>query len=577
MTQAAEVPNRLSETVRDDLDTAVAELRDGGQAWSSVSRIARAELLSDVHRLAVAQAQEWVDAAVAIKKLDADSPLVGEEWITGPYPVATSAATLAHSLTALADGFSPIHDRAIDVAPGGRTSVGVFPSTIWERLLLNGFSASVWLEPGVSAEQATAQAGLAQLRPEETDGIGLVLGAGNITSIAPLDVLYEVVARNRPTILKLHPITGPLREVYARVLAPLISANVVRIVEGATDVGEYLIQHPDISHVHITGSAASHDAIVFGPESNSPDRQIRLDKPVTSELGGVSPVIVIPERWSAADVRYQAQHVATQRLHNAGYNCVATQVVIVPRSWKRKGEFVAALREALSTAPTRPPYYPGGLDRLKSAADAYPGSAPLGRTGERLLVTDLGDASPEACGPIATTEFFAPVVGIVELDCNGSEYLTRASQFANEQLTGTLGANVLAHPKVMKRMGREFEEFLASLRYGTIAVNTWTGVGFLTATATFGAFPGHTYDDVQSGIGTVHNALLIDRAERTVVRGPFRPIHRSLTTGQWSISPKPPWFVSNRTAATTGRLLVKFVGKPSVFKLPRIFASALRG
>lgn len=576
MTQASEASATLSDAVRNELSSVIGELKAGQRTWSSVPLAARAELLSEVHQLAVAHGSDWVEAAVTVKQLDATSPLVGEEWISGPYPVATSAATLAHSLTSLADGFSPLHDRDFNDAPGGRTSVAVFPSNIWERLLLNGFSASVWLEPGVSVGQATAEAGLAQLKPDQTAGVGLVLGAGNITSIAPLDVLYEVVANNRAAILKLHPIAGPLKEVYGNVLRPLIDADVVRIVEGGTDVGEFLTQHPDISHVHITGSAASHDAIVYGPAEHNPDRQMRLNKPITSELGGVSPVIIIPERWSTSDVKYQAEHVATQRLHNAGYNCVATQVVVIPRIWKRKAQFIAALREALSTAPSRPAYYPGGPDRLESASEAYADAARLGRSGERLLVTGLSDPAMGVCGAIATTEYFAPVLGVVELDGEGSDYLARAAQFANEHLGGTLGANVLVHPKVMKR-GRQFEEFLASLHYGTIAVNTWTGVGFLTATATFGAFPGHTYDDVQSGIGTVHNALLIDRVERTVVRGPFRPMHRSLLTGQWTISPKPPWFVSNRTAATTGRLLVRFVGKPSIFKLPRIFASALRG
>ena len=43
------------------------------------------------------------------------------------------------------------------------------------------------------------------------------------------------------------------------------------------------------------------------------------------------------------------------------------------------------------------------------------------------------------------------------------------------------------------------------------------------------------------------------------------------------MSPKPPWFVNNRTSATTGRLLVDFAGAPGWGKLPAIFASALRG
>jgi aldehyde dehydrogenase (NAD(P)+) len=82
---------------------------------------------------------------------------------------------------------------------------------------------------------------------------------------------------------------------------------------------------------------------------------------------------------------------------------------------------------------------------------------------------------------------------------------------------------------------------------------------------------------VQSGIGVVHNALLLADPERTVVRGPFRPLSRSLVNGELAISPKPAWFVTNRTAAGTGRAMTAFAAKPSPLKLPAIFASALRG
>jgi len=82
---------------------------------------------------------------------------------------------------------------------------------------------------------------------------------------------------------------------------------------------------------------------------------------------------------------------------------------------------------------------------------------------------------------------------------------------------------------------------------------------------------------VQSGIGVVHNAVLLDSPERTVVRGPFRPAPRSVLHGEMSLSPKPPWFVTNRAAATTGRLLTDFATRPRWSALPRIFTSALRG
>jgi hypothetical protein len=75
----------------------------------------------------------------------------------------------------------------------------------------------------------------------------------------------------------------------------------------------------------------------------------------------------------------------------------------------------------------------------------------------------------------------------------------------------------------------------------------------------------------------VHNALLLNNTERTVVTGPFRPAPRSVLHGETSISPKPPWFVTNRTAARTGRLLTEFIARPRWRALPAILASALRG
>ncbi|WP_225630150.1 hypothetical protein [Streptomyces solaniscabiei] len=191
-----------------------------------------------------------------------------------------------------------------------------------------------------------------------------------------------------------------------------------------------------------------------------------------------------------------------------------------------------------------------------------------------MLITGLDPAAP---GPALTTEYFAPVLAVLELAGDTRQFLAEAVRTANEKFAGTLGVNLIAHPGTMAVLGPALHEAIAELRYGTVALNAWTGVGCLTATASWGAFPGHTVDDVQSGIGVVHNALLLDGPERTVVRGPFHPAPRALLYGRATLSPKPPWFVTNRAAATTGRLLADFAAAPRWSALPRIFASALRG
>jgi aldehyde dehydrogenase (NAD(P)+) len=555
------------------LDGVLAELAAGEEAWAATGLASRRELLEQVHRATGAAARDWVRAAIAYKRLPVGSQLAGEEWLTGPYGVLTGVAALTRSVAALEAGRSPVDGYPMGTAPGGRVTVQVMPHETYDRLLLSGFRAEVWMEPGVTPAEVRAEAGLALRHPADTGGIGVVLGAGNITCIPVLDVLYELYANNRVVLLKLNPITDGMLEPFSQALKPLIDLGALRIVTGGGDVGGYLVHHELVSHVHMTGSALTHDAILFGTGPEAAERKKSgtplLDKPVTSELGGVSPVIVLPGRWSAADLRFQAEHVATQRLHNGGYNCIATQVVIVSSDWPQKDAFLAQLRAVLAEAPARPAYYPGSDDRVAHARAAYPDSEAIGG---RVLVPDAS-TSQDAL----TTEYFAPVLGVVELEGDARTFLDKAVSTANERFSGTLGVNLIAEPRTIAALGPALDDAIASLRYGTVAVNAWTGVGFLTAAATWGAYPGHTPGDVGSGIGVVHNALLLARTERSVVHGPFRPAPRSVIHGELAMSPRPPWFVTSKTAATTGRLLTEFAARPRWSALPGIVVSAMRG
>ncbi|MEO6789654.1 MAG: aldehyde dehydrogenase family protein [Ornithinibacter sp.] len=567
----------LSADERARLDAVVAGLAEGESRWAAMDLSARVQVLAAVHGTVAESADLWVECAVRAKGLDPRSPLVGEEWTSGPYCTLTALLALQHSLSAVASGHSPVEGRKLGSAPGGRVTVPVLPANHFEYLLLHGFTADVWMAPGVTPEQVRSRAGLGAHTPAETGGVGLVLGAGNITSIAPLDVLYELVAHNRVALLKLNPTLDALLPAYQAAFAPLIELGVLAIVTGGGEIGAYLAQHEGISHVHITGSAATHDLIVWGRGEDAAARRAAgtplLQTPITSELGGVSPIIVVPGDWSSADLKFQAEHVATQRLHNGGYNCIAGQVVVLSSDWPQREAFVEQLRIAMGGAPGREPWYPRSGERVAAAATAYAEAERLGPDGGRLLVDARGS---ESASVIETTEYFSPVLGIVDVSGTGQVFLDSAVDLVNEDFVGTLGANLLIDPATLKALGGGFEEAIARLEYGTIAINAWTGVGFLTANATWGAFPGHTLEDVQSGIGVVHNAFLLADTERTVVRGPFRPFPRSAVGGEFALSPKPPWFVSARSSRRTGELLTRFAAKPSWAKLPGIFGSAFR-
>lgn len=548
-------------------DEIAARMSLGEKAWARTPLARRRELLTEFVALVAENADEWVEVASTIKQLPAGSPLRGEEWTSGPWAVLSYAQNLIHTLAVLESGGDLLDGFPVRKAPEGRLAVKVLPHSVYDRLLLAGYKAEVWLQPGVDEAELRRSAGLGQLAPEDTKGAALVLGAGNITSIAPLDVLYVLYADNRVAALKLNPIMNPLQDLFTRIFKPFIELGVVEVLTFDVATGNALAHHPDIAAVHMTGSEQTHDAIVWGPGeeglANKAAGTPLLKKPISSELGGVAPVIVVPGTWSASDLRHQAQHIATQRLHNSGHNCVAAQVAIVSSDWPQKDAFLAELRQAMADAPARPAWYPGCDLRVEDARRLHPAAEAVGGTPERTLLPglDFADESESAF----TTEYFGPVLAVAELPGLGEEFLANAVTAANEKLRGTLGANVVVHPRTKRQLGAALEAQVARLRYGTIGINVWTALGYLTPNATWGGFPGHRLDDIQSGRGVVHNALLLDRTERTVVHGPFRPM------------PKPPWFVGNRTAATTGRRLARFTARPRWRSLPAIFASALRG
>lgn len=551
----------LDDAAREALDAAVGQLQTGARAWSALRLAQRATLLRRLHETTAAVAAEWADTAADAKGLTPGHPLRGEEWLSGPYAALTAVDAYAGTLAALAEGRSPLAGIKTGTAPGDRTVVHAFPLTATDALLLSGYRAEVWLQPGITREQALREAGLGQRRPDTEGGVGLVLGAGNITSIPYLDVLYELLASNRVSILKVNPTQDALVPVFEKALAPLISAGFLRIVRGGGDVGGYLAQHPSISHVHITGAESTFRAIVWGTGDAAAERlregRPQLDKPITAELGGVSPIIVVPGHWSDADLRYQAEHVVTMRLHNSGHNCIAGQVVLISRDWPQRERFLAELAAAYDRAPERPVWYPNSDRKLEAAREAYPGARWCG-DGTRALI----ETAPDGASALETTEYFSPVLGVVALPGDGQEFLDAAVAHANDRLTGTLGVNVLCDPATLAALGAGFERAIAALRYGTIAVNAWTAFGFLTPTATWGAFPGGTLEDAPSGIGIVHNALLLDHVERTVVRGPFRPFPRSVSSAAHgaglSVLPKPPWFVTSRTGAAVCEGFTRF-------------------
>jgi len=564
----------LPATPAAELDAAVASLKARKDLWRQVPATERIRILDELVESFSRVTERWVEACLEAEGIPPANPASGEEWLAGPYLVFRNLRLLRESLRDIAAGRRPAIPGPLETRPDGRVTARVFPHGIYDRILYPGVWGEVWMPPGSTPEQVVAAQAQAYFGGEKQGKVCLVLGAGNVSSIGPMDALYKLFVDDEVVLFKVHPVNDYLGPLLEEGFAPLLRRGFFGVVYGGAEEGAHLTGHPDVDSIHITGSDKTVEAIVFGPGREGAERKAQrrplLDKPISSELGNVSAVIVVPGPWRRSDHHYQAENLVSMLTNNAGFNCNAARVVVTRRGWEGRGDFLAALRRELDRTPTRRAYYPGAEERWERFLAAHPEAERFGakRFGE-LPWTFIPGLDPKRTDDLCfTTEAFASVFGEVPLEATSvPDFLARATTFANDVLWGTLNVTLIVHPETLRDEAARvaLDRAVAELRFGTVTVNHWAAVGYGLVVTTWGAWPGSDFYDIQSGSGVVHNTLMFDRPEKSVIHAPFKA---------W---PKPPWFASHQTAHELGRLLVEFEKEPSMWKLPAIFQKAMRG
>ena len=403
------------------LDQVVTKVADHKTVWARLPVKDKIQYLIEVRQATLANAQRWADAETKAKQLRAGSPLVGAEaWLGGPYGVVEWLSASIQTLTALDSGADVLAHVKLRRSVDGTLVARVLPHDIYEKLLFHGLTADVWMQEGVT-EQNLRENMASFYRREDPDGeLALVLGAGNVSAIVPLDILDRMINCGEVVICKMNPVNEYLGPIFEDIFAPLVRDGYLAFVYGAGDVGEYLTRHDVVQAIHLTGSARTHDLIVYGPGEEGQRRKAADDrvvgKPVSSELGGVGATIVLPGPWTEADFRYQAEHVVTQKLHNSGHNCVASQVLILPADWDGSARMLREIRHRIEVSEPRVAYYPGTEERLSALQEAEPAAEVLGGDAKRLFVAGV-DPATEHYG--FGTEFFGPAMVTTSLPGDG--------------------------------------------------------------------------------------------------------------------------------------------------------------
>ncbi|MDJ0839876.1 MAG: aldehyde dehydrogenase family protein [Acidobacteriota bacterium] len=560
------------DTSTQEIDKALQQLDSKRDAFLALSIDERIDLVDTLIRDFLECSEDWVQAAVKAKGLGDYPGGAGQEWLAGTTPTIRNLRLLKRTLEQIKKYGHPKVPGRVHTHAGGQVIASVFPGDAWDKLLFAGTTAEVWMQPGVTQERLHRNMAAAYRNPPEKCEISLVLGAGNVASIAPMDCFYKLFVEKKLTLLKAHPVNDYLGPFLTRGMRCLIERGFCAIVYGGAQVGDYCCKHELVDEIHITGSDKTHDVIVFGPDvaENKAARKVQNPKPITSELGNVSPMIIVPGDWSPSEIKYQAENILSSLANNAGFNCNATRVLITQKGWKQRDAFLGALREVMKNHPTRPAYYPGADNRFDAFMQQHPDAETYGsRENGHLPWTLITDVDPNRQDELCfSMEAFCGLFSETMLEAESTAaFIDKAVDFANDSLWGTLSGAMIIDPRTAKQpdVAAAFDRAMANMRFGTVGVNLWPALGYAICSATWGAFPGHDIYDIQSGRDVVHNTLMFDKPEKTVIKGPFTQ------------KPKPAWFVTHKAVDALGRNLTRFEAGPSLFKLPGLLISALKG
>ncbi|MCS6880957.1 MAG: aldehyde dehydrogenase family protein [Oscillochloridaceae bacterium] len=544
--------DELASEQRAALDAALEELRAYAGAWARLGPAQRGALLDEVLAGLVRVGPRIVEAALEAKGLPSGGHAEGEEWLN----VATYvryARLLRRSLAEIERHGHPRLPHPPYYGPGDQAVTRVYPDDIYEELTHPGMHAEVWMRPGVSLEETIATQAWAYRAPHAGQ-VAAVLGAGSLSSLIPLDILYQLFVEGRVVAFKFSPLNAYLEPLFAEAFMPLIASGYLRLLPGGAMVGFYLAHHPAVDHVHLTGSRETCERLLAGPPP--------LARPLTAELGNVTPVIIVPGPWKPAELEMQARALATWAVFNGGFLCYAPRVIIQQRQWALRHEFLGRFEQILAATPTRRAWHPGSEATFAAVLAGHSDVRRLGLPGKDELPWTLApNLDPEERNePLFTREHFGPFIAETALDApDVAGFIDRAVVFANERLWGRLAAAIVVHPETLRdpRVRAAYERALFDLCYGVITVNTHPGWNHYAGLTTWGVFPASPEHDPFAGAGTVGNALMFRSPEKSVLTARFH-------------SPLNPMLLGSQAMPLVARRLAEAQAHPSARTLAQL-------
>jgi aldehyde dehydrogenase (NAD+) len=152
------------------------------------------------------------------------------------------------------------------------------------------------------------------IQPEPL-GVVLIIGAWNYPLQLTLAGLAAAIAAGNCAVVKPSELAPATSALIARLVPEYLDAGCVRVVEGGVPETTALLELP-FDHILYTGNGNVGRIVMAAAAKHL--------TPVTLELGGKSPCIVLPD----ADLETTARRIAWGKFTNAGQTCIAPDYVL---------------------------------------------------------------------------------------------------------------------------------------------------------------------------------------------------------------------------------------------------------
>lgn len=557
-----------------EMDDALSRLIKAAKVFAMISIDERVKLALCMQQGYKKIAEGSVIAGCTAKGITLGTPAEAEEWATGPWGIIRQLRLICESLLEIKKtGNTKVGKIYQNIA--GNLSVNVFPNNAIDGMLFKNVTVEVQMQPHVTLSSLDSDRARFYKKPNHEGLVVLVLGAGNIAAIGVMDVITKMFNEGKVCLLKMNPVNAYLGPFIEEAFKEAIDKNYLAIIYGGVEEGRHLVYHPSIDEVHLTGSHKTYNQIVWGPTEMGQQARIAANEPllkktITSELGNISPVIIIPGPYTHKEVLFQADAIAAAMTMNASFFCNSAKMLVNAKDWEGSNQFLKAIQDICSSIEPRQAYYPGAMDRWQTLTRGGKNLKYIGKPSRDALPwTFISGLNPQDDSEILYKE--EPFCSILSEVLLGSSdpihFLEEAVEFCNNKLWGSLNVTIIVHPKSLKDpiFKKAFEQAIHQLQYGTVAINTFPGISFVFASPPWGAYPNTSSDDIQSGRGFVHNTLMLEGIEKTVIRAPL------------TVFPKPGFFATHKTAHKVMRGICEMEEKASWGKVARIVLAAMQG